>query len=109
MRLPPGIPGDADLLQSQKELETKMGMFSWLVVGGIAGWLAGLVVKGGGFGCIGDVIVGVIGGLLGGWLASKFFNLGGAVSGINWQSLLVAFAGAVIFAIILRLVTGTRH
>ena len=47
-----------------------MGILSWIVVGLIAGWLAGLVVKGGGFGCVGDIIVGVVGGLLGGWLAS---------------------------------------
>ena len=86
-----------------------MGMFSWLVVGAITGWLAGLVVKGRGYGCIGDVIVGVIGGLLGGWLGSYLFHFGGAVSGINWQSLLVAFAGAVIFAVILRLLAGKRN
>ena len=46
-----------------------MGILSWIVVGLIAGWLAGLVVKGGGFGCVGDIIVGVVGGLLGGWIA----------------------------------------
>ena len=60
-----------------------MGILSWIVVGLIAGWLAGLVVKGGGFGCIGDLIVGVIGGLLGGWIASSFFHMGDAMSGIN--------------------------
>ena len=43
-----------------------MGILSWIVVGLIAGWLAGLVVKGGGYGCVGDIIVGVIGGLFGG-------------------------------------------
>ena len=46
-----------------------MSILSWIVVGLIAGWLAGRVMKGGGFGLIGDIIVGVIGGLLGGfWL-----------------------------------------
>ncbi len=85
-----------------------MGILSWIVVGLIAGWLAGLVVKGGGFGCIGDVIVGVIGGLLGGWIASHFFHMGDPLSGINFQSILVAFAGAVILVIILRVVTGKR-
>jgi uncharacterized membrane protein YeaQ/YmgE (transglycosylase-associated protein family) len=75
----------------------------------IAGWLAGLVVKGGGFGCVGDIIVGVIGGLLGGWIASYFFHMGDPMSGINLESILVAFAGAVILVIILRLVGGRRH
>ena len=49
-----------------------MGILSWIVVGLIAGFLAGMVVKGGGFGLIGDIIVGVVGGLLGGWIATQF-------------------------------------
>jgi uncharacterized membrane protein YeaQ/YmgE (transglycosylase-associated protein family) len=85
-----------------------MGILSWIVVGLIAGWLAGLVVKGGGFGCVGDIIVGVIGGLLGGWIASHFFGMGDAMSGINLVSILVAFGGAVILVVILRLVSGKR-
>ena len=83
-----------------------MGILSWIIVGLIAGWLAGLVVKGGGYGCFGDIIVGVIGGLLGGWLASYFFHMGDLMSGINLQSILVAFVGAVLFVIILRLLSG---
>ena len=45
------------------------GIIAWLVIGAIAGWLAGMLVKGGGFGLIGDIIVGIIGAVLGGWLA----------------------------------------
>jgi uncharacterized membrane protein YeaQ/YmgE (transglycosylase-associated protein family) len=85
-----------------------MGILSWIVVGLIAGWLAGLVVKGGGYGCVGDIIVGVIGALIGGWIASYFFHMGDPVSGINLQSILVAFAGAVILVFILRAVSGRR-
>ena len=85
-----------------------MGILSWIVVGLIAGWLAGLVVKGGGFGCVGDIIVGVVGGLLGGWLASSFFHMGDPMSGINFESIVVAFIGAVILIIILRLISGRR-
>jgi len=85
-----------------------MGILSWIVVGLIAGWLAGLVVKGGGFGCVGDIIVGVIGGLLGGWIASSFFHMGNPMSGINIESIVVAFIGAVILIIILRLISGRR-
>ena len=45
-----------------------MEFIIWLIVGAIAGWLAGMVVKGGGFGLIGDIIVGIIGAVIAGWL-----------------------------------------
>ncbi len=79
-----------------------MGIISWIVVGVIAGWLAGQVMKGGGFGCIGDMVVGVIGGLIGGWLASVLFHMPDAVNGINIGSILVAFLGAVVLLGILH-------
>ena len=80
-----------------------MGILSWIVVGLIAGFLAGVVVKGSGFGLIGDIIVGVLGGLLGGWIATTFLHIGG-MSGINLGSILIAFGGAVILLHILRLI-----
>jgi len=86
-----------------------MGILSWIVVGAIAGWLSGLVVKGSGFGCLGDIVVGVLGGLLGGWLAAYFFHLPNAVNGINWQSILVAFVGAVLLILVVRLFRGSRN
>jgi uncharacterized membrane protein YeaQ/YmgE (transglycosylase-associated protein family) len=89
-------------------MEISMGILSWIVVGLIAGWLAGVLVKGGGYGCIGDIIVGVVGGLLGGWIASYFFHMGNPISGINLESILVAFVGAVIFVVLLRLISGRR-
>jgi uncharacterized membrane protein YeaQ/YmgE (transglycosylase-associated protein family) len=89
-------------------MEIGMGILSWIVVGLIAGWLAGLIVKGEGYGCVGDIIVGVIGGLLGGWLASYFLHMGDPMSGINLQSILVAFIGAVIFVILLRMLSGRK-
>jgi uncharacterized membrane protein YeaQ/YmgE (transglycosylase-associated protein family) len=89
-------------------MEFSMGILSWIVVGLIAGWLAGLLVKGSGYGCVGDIIVGVIGGLLGGWGASYFFHMGDPMSGINLLSIGVAFVGAVIFVVILRLISGRR-
>lgn len=85
-----------------------MGILSWIVVGLIAGWLAGLVIKGRGFGCFGDIAVGVIGALLGGWIASRFFHMGDPLTGINLPSIAVAFVGAVIFVVILRLISGKR-
>ena len=47
---------------------TLTGLIIFLVIGGVAGWLAGVIVKGGGFGLIGDIVVGIIGSLIGGWL-----------------------------------------
>jgi uncharacterized membrane protein YeaQ/YmgE (transglycosylase-associated protein family) len=89
-------------------MEIDMGLLSWIVVGLIAGWLAGMVMKGGGYGLIGDIIVGVIGGLLGGWIATTFLHVGAGMSGINLESILVAFGGAVLLLFVLRLLAGKK-
>jgi uncharacterized membrane protein YeaQ/YmgE (transglycosylase-associated protein family) len=86
-----------------------MGILSWIVVGLIAGWLAGMVMRGGGYGLIGDIIVGVVGGLLGGWIATSLLHIGADVNGINLESILVAFAGAVILLVVLRLLNSGRR
>ena len=86
-----------------------MNIITWIVVGLIAGWLAGLVVKGGGFGVIGNIIVGIIGGVLGGWIATSLFNMGAGVNGINLGSILVAFVGAVVLLLIAQMFTGGRR
>ena len=85
-----------------------MGWISWIVVGLIAGWLAGMVMKGGGYGLLGDIVVGVIGGLLGGWLATTYLHIAGGMNGINLESIAIAFAGAVLLLIVIRLVRGGR-
>lgn len=85
-----------------------MGILSWIVVGLIAGWLAGQVMKGGGYGIIGDIIVGVVGGLLGGWLATSVLHIGADVNGINLESIVVAFVGSVILLFVVRLLRGGR-
>jgi uncharacterized membrane protein YeaQ/YmgE (transglycosylase-associated protein family) len=86
-----------------------MGILAWLVVGLVAGWLASQVMRGGGYGLIGDIIVGVVGALIGGFLATTFLHMPDAVNGINITSILVAFVGAVILIAILRLVSGGRR
>jgi len=86
-----------------------MGILSWIIVGLIAGWLAGLVMRGGGYGLIGDIIVGVVGGLLGGWIATSLLHIGADVNGINLESILVAFCGAVVLLVVLRLLNGGRR
>jgi uncharacterized membrane protein YeaQ/YmgE (transglycosylase-associated protein family) len=74
----------------------------WLVVGLIAGALASLVMRGGGYGIVGDIIVGLVGALVGGFLMS-LVGLGG--SGLLW-TIVVAFIGACVFIALLRLFTG---
>ncbi len=74
----------------------------WLIVGLIAGFLASLVMRGGGYGIIGDIIAGIIGGFIGGWL---FGLLGISAGGGLIGSIIVAFIGACILIAILRLVT----
>jgi uncharacterized membrane protein YeaQ/YmgE (transglycosylase-associated protein family) len=76
-------------------------LIAWLIIGAIAGWLAGTFVKGGGFGLIGDIIVGIIGAFIGGWLAGVLH----IHVGTGWISeILVAAAGAAVLLLILRLV-----
>jgi uncharacterized membrane protein YeaQ/YmgE (transglycosylase-associated protein family) len=73
----------------------------FLVVGVVAGWLAGQLVRGGGFGLIGDLIVGVVGAFIGGWLLGRLgIMIGGGIIG----DIIDAVIGAVILLLILRLV-----
>ena len=78
-----------------------MTFIVWILVGLIAGWLAGQVMKGGGYGVLVDILLGIVGGLVGGWI----FGLlgiwpGGGIIG----SIIVAFVGAVILVGITRLI-----
>ena len=76
--------------------------FIWfIVVGLVAGWLAGQFMKGGGFGIIGDIIVGVLGALLGGFL---FSSLGASLGGGLLGAIVVATIGAVILIFLVRLI-----
>ena len=78
-----------------------MSLLWFLIVGLVAGWLAGMLVKGGGFGLIGDLVVGVIGAVLGGWL---FSTLGASAGGGLLGSIIVATIGAVLLLFIMRLI-----
>jgi uncharacterized membrane protein YeaQ/YmgE (transglycosylase-associated protein family) len=78
-----------------------MGILAWIIVGLIAGWAAGKVMKGGGYGVLMDIVLGILGGLFGGWLfgALGIWQGGGMVG-----SIIVAFIGAVILVGITRLI-----
>ena len=76
-----------------------------IVVGIVAGWLAGRVMEGGGFGLIGDLIVGLLGAFIGDWLLPRLdIHLGTGIIAL----IINAFVGAVVLLLILRLVTGWR-
>jgi uncharacterized membrane protein YeaQ/YmgE (transglycosylase-associated protein family) len=78
------------------------GLIGWLIVGLIAGWIAGKVSRGRGFGCIANVILGLIGAVLGGWIFTKLGVLGGGLI----YSIAAATVGAVILVAIARLFSG---
>ncbi len=79
-------------------------IFWWLLIGLIAGWLAGTVARGRGFGCVVDVILGLIGAVIGGWIFEKL----GIVSFGFWGSLAAATVGAIVLVAIARLFAGGR-
>ncbi len=76
--------------------------FIWfIIVGLVAGWLAGMIMKGGGFGVVGDIVVGIVGALIGGWLFSAMgVSAGGGLLG----AIIVALIGAIILIFLLRLI-----
>ena len=81
------------------------GLLAWLVVGLVAGWLAGQFMKGGGYGVIGDIVLGVIGAFVGGFIFSLV--LPGSSVGL-FGSIVVAFIGAVVLIALTRTLTGNR-
>ncbi len=83
-----------------------MGIIAWIVLGLLAGWIAGLIMRGGGYGIVGDIVLGILGALVGGWITSAL--LGVDVSGFNVTSLIVAVFGAIVLIAISRAVAGSR-
>ena len=81
------------------------GLLGWIIIGLIAGWLAGVVGRGRGFGCLADIVLGLIGAVVGGWI---FVKLGVRVDGGVIGSLAAAFVGAVVLVAIARLFAGHR-
>lgn len=84
-----------------------MGILAWLVLGLIAGFLASVVMRGGGYGIIGDIVLGILGALVGGWLTGTLLGRD-MVNGFNIESLIVAVLGAIVLIAISRLFTGRR-
>jgi uncharacterized membrane protein YeaQ/YmgE (transglycosylase-associated protein family) len=80
------------------------GLIAWLIVGVIAGWLAGMVMKGGGYGVLGDVIIGLVGAVLGGFLFGQFADPSYGLVG----SIAVAFLGACLLIAVVRFLAPGR-
>ena len=77
-------------------------LLGWLLVGLIAGWLAGKLSRGRGFGCVANVILGLVGAVLGGWIFTRLGIFGGGII----YSIAAATLGAVLLAVIARLFAG---
>ena len=83
-------------------LDMRYSFLAWVIIGLIAGWLAGTLSRGRGFGCIGNVLLGLIGAILGGWLFAKLGIFGGGTI----YTLASATVGAVLLVAIARLFSG---
>ena len=81
-------------------MEAAVGIVAWIVLGAIAGWITNLIM-GGGEGVIATIILGIVGAIVGGWLAGTVLGIAD-VTGINIQSIVVAVIGAVIVVAVFR-------
>jgi uncharacterized membrane protein YeaQ/YmgE (transglycosylase-associated protein family) len=84
-----------------------MGIISWIVLGAIAGFLANLVI-GGGEGVIGTIILGIVGAVVGGYIASAIFHKGD-VTGVNIESIVISVLGAILVLVVWRALQGNRQ
>jgi uncharacterized membrane protein YeaQ/YmgE (transglycosylase-associated protein family) len=84
-----------------------MGIISWIVLGAIAGFLANLLI-GGGEGVIGTIILGIVGAVVGGYIAAAVFHKGD-VTGVNIESIVIAVLGAILVLVVWRALQGRRQ
>ncbi len=82
-----------------------MHLLWWILVGLVAGWLTGKIMKGGGYGFFVDIILGIVGGLVGGYIAGL---LGFSPAGGLIYTILIATGGAILVVFVFRLITGKR-
>lgn len=82
-----------------------MFLIWWIIVGLIAGWITGKIMKGSGYGALMDIVVGIVGAIVGGWIMSMF---GFAAAGGLIYTIIVAVIGAVALTLVIRLLTNGR-
>jgi uncharacterized membrane protein YeaQ/YmgE (transglycosylase-associated protein family) len=83
-----------------------MSIIGWIILGLLAGWIAGKIMRGSGYGFLGDILLGILGAIVGGWITGAL--LGIDVTGLNIPSLIVAVLGACLLVALSRAVTGRR-
>jgi uncharacterized membrane protein YeaQ/YmgE (transglycosylase-associated protein family) len=83
-----------------------MGILGWIILGGLAGWLASRLVRGSGLGLLGDIVVGIIGGIIGGFIIGALGGTG--ITGFNLWSFVVAVLGAILLLYIVRFFNSSR-
>ena len=88
-------------------MDTGHGIIAWIVIGVVAGWITGKLMKGSGYGFFMDMIVGLIGAVIGGYVSSSLGFGGVGQNGLMF-SIVIAVAGAVILTLIVRLISGNR-
>jgi uncharacterized membrane protein YeaQ/YmgE (transglycosylase-associated protein family) len=86
------------ILKSEEKMELNINLLWFLIIGLVAGWLAGVIMKGRGFGLIGNLIVGVIGAFLGAWLLKQL--------GITTYGLIGSLVAALVGALVLLFIVG---
>jgi uncharacterized membrane protein YeaQ/YmgE (transglycosylase-associated protein family) len=92
----------------QSYFQVHRSLIAWILIGLIAGWLAGKVSRGRGFGCIGNVLIGLVGAVLGGWIFTKL-NIGSGPGGTDAgfvYSLAAATVGAILLVAVARMFSG---
>jgi uncharacterized membrane protein YeaQ/YmgE (transglycosylase-associated protein family) len=88
-------------------MDSGHGLIAWIVIGVIAGWLTGKLMKGSGFGFLMDMVIGLIGAVVGGFLSSHL-GFGGVSQHGMIVSIMIAVVGAVVLTWLFRLITGSR-
>lgn len=83
-----------------------MSVLAWVIIGLIAGWLAGLVVKGRGYGILGDIVLGIIGAVVGGFIAGALIGIPDPLTGFTLTTLAIGFVGAVIVVSLVRILSS---
>jgi uncharacterized membrane protein YeaQ/YmgE (transglycosylase-associated protein family) len=83
-----------------------MSIIGWIILGALAGWIAGFITKGG-YGLVGDVIFGIIGAVLAGWVTTVVLGRD-MVNGFSLESLIVAIIGAAVVILVARMLTRNR-
>jgi uncharacterized membrane protein YeaQ/YmgE (transglycosylase-associated protein family) len=97
----------SDLLGPEGYWRKIMSILAWIVLGGIAGWIGSLLVNKTGEGLFRDILLGIVGAVIGGWLFAAFGSTG--VTGFNLWSLFVAVVGSVIFLVLYHALFGARR